>query len=53
MGRCREGGGVASSVLAADWNIRIPGAPPQVSRAEPGQKFDVIAKGSTVVLSRR
>jgi bifunctional DNA-binding transcriptional regulator/antitoxin component of YhaV-PrlF toxin-antitoxin module len=41
---------MSSAVLKADGNIRIPAALRKSVGAEPGQKFDVIAKGSMIVL---
>lgn len=41
---------MSSAVLKADGNIRIPAALRKSIGAEAGQKFDVIAKGGTIVL---
>ncbi len=41
---------MSSAVLKADGNILIPAELRKSVGAEPGQKFDVIAKGTVIVL---
>lgn len=41
---------MSNSVLKADGNIRIPASLRKSVGAKPGQKFDAIAKGNTIVL---
>jgi bifunctional DNA-binding transcriptional regulator/antitoxin component of YhaV-PrlF toxin-antitoxin module len=41
---------ISNAVLQADRNIRTPAALRKAVGDEPGQKFDVIAKGTTIVL---